>query len=242
MRSIAIFLGVAAGLLGACGKGEREGLEEAKREAEAAQKAKVAAAPAKVVRPPITGEAKIPCSQLIGDPAAYQNALGEKEPMTVKDKTQGQHDAAAVCGLIRGGKRPSEAEQTAILKKEPRLGVLPGDEFCHVSALCYTMEDPDRFRKKCQQDKRRFDESLGFPACIMIIAQGRDDVPSYDVFDADTKCVLRIGGGPSNVDGASIANCAKVATETIGPAQITVGAAAPAPAGSGAAAGSGSGG
>lgn len=237
VATIAILLGMAS--LGACGKGEREGLAEAKREAEAEQKAKEkAGVPPTPIRTPVPGEAKIPCSQLVKDPAAYQTALGEKEPMTVQDKTAGQHDAAAVCGLLRGGKRPSPAEQEAILKKEPRLGVLPGDELCHVSAFCYTIEDSDSFRKRCLAQKKSFDETLGFPACVMIVAQGRDDVPLYEVFDTDTKCVLKIGGGPSNVDAASISSCAKVATETIGLEQIAVGA-APAPAASGSGSGSG---
>ena len=136
MRRCVISFGVALGLL-ACGKsGEQAAIEEAQKQAEAEQKAKERAnEPAKMMRPPVPGQAKIPCTQLIDLPA-FQTALGEKEPLTIKDQTKGEPDAAASCALLRGGKRPSEAEQQALLKKEGRLGVLPGDELCHVTAFC----------------------------------------------------------------------------------------------------------
>jgi hypothetical protein len=225
MRSIALSLAIAAGL-GACGKGGEAGIEAAKEEDEAAQKAKaVAHEPAKVLRPPVAGQTKIPCTQLI-DPAAYQQALGEKEPLTVKEK--GDPNPTSSCGLFRGGKRPGEAEQKAKLKQEGRLGVLPGDELCHVSAYCSTIETEERFKRRCTE---RADESMGSYACVQIIAQGADDVPLFKFFDADTKCIIHVGGGPSNVNADQIRTCAKIARDTIGPAQIAVGAApAPAPA------------
>jgi hypothetical protein len=225
MRSIAISLAVVVGL-GACEKGEKAGREAAKEEDEAEQRAKaVAHEPAKVMRPPVAGQAKIPCSQLI-DPAAFQQALGEKEPLTVKEK--GDPNPTSSCGLFRGGKRPGEAEQKEILKREGRLGVLPGDELCHVSAYCSTIETQERFKQRCTD---RADESMGSYACVQIIAQGADDVPLFKFFDADTKCLIHVGGGPSNVNGEMIRTCAKIARDTIGPAQIAVnGAPAPAPA------------
>jgi hypothetical protein len=234
MRSIAISLAVAAGLC-ACSKGERAGIEAAKKEAEEEARAKAKAhAPATVIRPPVPGQTKIPCTQLI-DPAAFQDALAEKEPLSVKSK--GDPNATSSCGLYRGGKRPGEIEQKEILKRDGRLGVLPGDELCHVSAFCSTIEDADRFRKRCTE---RPDETMGSFACVQIVAQGVDDVPLFKFFDADTKCILTVGGGPSNVNADAIRTCAKVARDTIGPAQIAVGGApAPAPAPEPAPAGSG---
>jgi hypothetical protein len=233
MRSLAISLAVAVGL-GACSKGKEEGLEAARKEAEAEQKAKEAAGrgPAAVMRPPVPGETKIPCTQLI-DAAMYQQALGEKEPLVVKSK--GDPNATSACGLHRGGKRPGEIEQKAILKREGRLGVLPGDELCHVSAFCSTIETLEKFKKRCTE---RNDESMGSYACVQIVAQGADDVPVFKFFDEDTKCIIQVGGGPSNVNGDIIRTCAKAARDTIGPPQIAVGGAgapaeAPAPAGSG---------
>ena len=230
MRWIAISLAVAVGL-GACSK-EEDAREAARKEAEAEDRAKMAAhKPAEVIRPPVPGQTKLPCTQIV-DPATYQQALGEKEPMTVKEK--GDPNATSSCGLHRGGKRPTEAEQKAILKKEPRLGVLPGDELCHVELFCSTIENAEAFKQRCKDQR---DESMGSFACLRIIAQGRDDVPLFRFFDPDTKCLIEVGGGPSNVNGDLIRTCAKVARDTIGPAQIAVGAApppapAPAPTGS----------
>jgi hypothetical protein len=230
MRSTAISLAVAVALAG-CGKGEEAARAEAQKELEAERKAREAAGggPATVQRPPVAGQAKIPCSQLI-DAAAFQQALGEKEPLTVKSK--GDPNATSSCGLHRGGKRPGEIEQKAILKREGRLGVLPGDELCYVSAFCSTIEDADRFRKRCTEQN---DESMGSHACVRIIPQGADDVPQFKFFDADTKCILHVGGGPSNVNADVIRTCAKTARDSIGPAQIAVdGAPAPEPAAEGA--------
>ncbi|HWO20628.1 MAG TPA: hypothetical protein VNO30_17790 [Kofleriaceae bacterium] len=230
MRAIAISLAVAAGL-SACSKGD-EAREAARKEAEAEDRAKAKASggAAEVIRPPVPGQTKLKCSQVI-NLDAFQQELGEKEPLTIKEK--GDPDATSSCGLHRGGKRPGEAAQKEILKKEGRLGVLPGDELCHVSLYCSTIETLEKFKKRCTD---RNDESMGSYACVQVVAQGADDVPVFKFFDEDTKCIIRVGGGPSNVNGDSIRSCAKAARSTIGPDQIAVGAggdAAPAPAGSG---------
>jgi hypothetical protein len=211
-------------LLAACGNSERAGAEEAQRQAEQERKSRQGtAAPAPRIAPPVPGQAHIPCSQLI-DAAAFQTALGEKLPLTVKDATKSEPDSAASCSLIRGGKPATAAEQKALLQKAGRLGVLPGDELCNVTAFCSTIEDPDRFRASCKQHKDRDDESLGSYACVHIQPVGADDVKLFRLFDDDTRCILQIRGGPSNVNNDSIAACAKAARDTIGPAQIKVGA------------------
>jgi hypothetical protein len=225
MRSLAISLAVAVGL-GGCSKGKEEALEAARKEAEAEEKARAAAGqgPAKVVRPPVPGTTKIPCTQLI-DAAAFQTALGEKEPLAVKAKSDSE--ATSTCGLHRGGKRPSEVEQKAILKRESRLGVLPGDELCYVTAFCSTIETLEKFKKRCTEQS---DESMGTYACVQVVSQGADDVPVFKFFDEDTRCIIQVGGGPSNVNGDLIRSCAKAARDTIGPPQISVdGAPPPAP-------------
>lgn len=233
MIAMWIALGAASPLaLVACGKSEQAGVEAARREAEAAQRAKEAAgAPAKVIRPPVRGETKIACSQLIADPAAYQTALGEKEPLTVKDVTSSDGEATSSCSLLRGGKRPSEAEQKAILKREPRLGVLPGDELCNVTAMCSTVEDAEAFQKRCVARKDRSDDSMGQFACVQVVAQGVDDAYVFRFLDPDTKCVFKVRGGPSLADNELVKKCAVAARDAIGLEQIaTSGAPAPAPA------------
>ena len=69
-----------------------------------------------------------------------------------------------------------------------------------------------------------------------MVAQGEDDVKRFRFFDADTKCIFQVRGGPSNVDNDLIGKCAKTAYALIGPDQIKPGA----PAATAPAAGSGS--
>ncbi len=226
MRTIAIVV-LLASVCGACG-GQDAGIEEAKRQAALDDKSKAAAEPAaKRLTTPVPGGAHIPCSQLI-DPAAFQSALGETEPVAVKDSAEAE--AAASCSIVRGGKRPTEAEQTALIKNNGRLGVLPGDVLCTVSAFCWTIEDADHFRQRCPDTKGTNDETMGTYACMTVTATGEDDVQSFKFFDTDTKCILGVKGGPSMVDNDLIRKCAKTARDSIGPAQIAVGGAAPAPA------------
>ena len=235
MRTTVAILVVALGF-SACSKGENAGAEEAKKQAEAelAAKAKEPNAVPKVINPPVPGRAKLDCAAVI-DAEKFQQVLGEKDPITVT-ASKSEPEAAASCSLLRGGKRLSEAEQKAALKKNGRLGVMPGDELCNVSTFCWTIEDPDRFQKKCAEMKEKIDSGLGFPACILVVATGEDDVNRYRFFDDDTKCIFQVRGGPSMVDNDLIGKCAKAAHDLIGPEQIKPGAAPAAPA-----AGSGSG-
>jgi hypothetical protein len=236
MRTIAITFGLVL-LASACSKNENQGAEEAKKEAEKELKAKEGTAEvAKKIDPPVPGRAHIPCSQLI-DANTFQQALGETQPITV-DESKTEPEASSSCSLRRGGKKLSEAEQKAQLKKTGRLGVLPGDEICNVSTFCWTIEDPDRFKQKCHDIKEQDDESLGFYSCVLVVAQGEDDVKRFRFFDSDTKCIFQVRGGPSNVDNDLIGKCAKAAHDLIGPEQIKVGGAPAAPAAP--AAGSGS--
>jgi hypothetical protein len=212
-------------LVGACGKSEDAGAEQARREAEEELKKKAAQpSTARKVAPPVPGQARIPCEQLI-DTAGFTTALGESEPMAIKDVTSSKAEATSSCSLLRGGKRPSPAEQEAMLKRQRRLGVIPGDEVCNVTAYCWTIEDEPHFKERCKQLGNQADESLGFFACVQSVAQGADDVSSFRFLDADTKCVLQVRGGPSMIDNAVISSCAKAASELIGPANIAVGGA-----------------
>ena len=209
--------------LAACGKGANEGAEEAKKQAEKEQKEKeTSGGTAKKISPPVPGRAKLQCNALL-NPELIQQALGETEPVTIVD-SKTEPDAAASCSVIRGGKKLTTKEQEAKLKKEPRLGVLPGDEICNISTFCWTIEDPDRFRAKCKEMKEKDDESLGFYSCVLVVAQGADDVNRHRFYDDDTKCIIQVRGGPSNVDNDLIGKCAKSAHDLIGPEQIKVGA------------------
>ncbi|HEY5920769.1 MAG TPA: hypothetical protein VIV11_03825 [Kofleriaceae bacterium] len=232
--TIAIVLSIA---LLACSKGANEGAEEAKKQADKEQKEKEASGGvAKKINPPVAGRAKLDCRAVINT-AQFQQVLGEVEPVTVAE-SKSEPDAAASCSVLRGGKRLTDAEQKKKLQKEGRLGVLAGDEICNVSTFCWTIEDPDRFRKKCAEMKDQDDDSLGFYACVLIVATGADDVKRFRFFDTDTKCIIQVRGGPSNVDNDLIGKCAKAAHDLIGPDQIKPGAAPaePTPAAEGSAA------
>lgn len=226
MRALISLVVSVSALVAGCSKGANEGAEQARKEAEADLKAKIAAGEApKKISPPVPGQAKVPCAQLI-DAAAFQTALGETEPVTISEKKD-EAEAAASCSVQRGGKPLSATEQAAKLKKEGRLGVLPGDELCNVSAFCWTIEDPERFRAKCASMKHVDDESMGTYSCRQTVQMGAFDVFVYRFFDQDTKCILQVRGGPSNTDNETIRKCALTARDSITPAQIAVSGATP---------------
>jgi hypothetical protein len=219
MRAIIALVGLG---IAACGNAENAGAEEARRLAAQEQQARAAtAAPAKMRATPVPGEARVPCTQLI-DLAAYRAALGEKEPLELRDVTRTERAASSSCALVRGGKRLSIAEQEARSKQTSRLGVLPGDVVCHITAYCSTLTSPEQFRTTCKPSKGQDDESLGSYACVQTHGVGADDVKVYRLLDDDTRCILQIRGGPSNVNNDLIQKCARTARDTIGPAQIKV--------------------
>ncbi|CAN5500402.1 hypothetical protein BH11MYX1_BH11MYX1_40050 [soil metagenome] len=229
---IAMFTLVGLGL-SACSKSEHAGIEEARKQAAAENKAKLndPNLVAKKIDPPVPGEQKLTCAQLI-DADKFTQLLGETAPVVIH-QTKDDAEAAASCSVIRGGKAPSAAEQTALKKKNGRLGVMPGDEICNIAAYCWTIEAADRFAKKCIDSKATMDSALGFPACLRVQAEGEADKHNYRFFDEDTKCLIGVRGGPSMVDNDIIAKCATGAHDLIGPDQIKPGAAPAAPGGSG---------
>jgi hypothetical protein len=176
----------------------------------------VAAVPRRV--PPVASQTKIPCARLI-DVAAFTSALAEPTPLAILDDTRREPDATASCALVRGGPRPSEAELDAIVKKQGRLSVLPGDVVCEITAYCWTIEDADHFHQSCARRHDRDDNSMGSYACVRVVAMGVDDINVYR-FLARNGCIVQVRGGPANVDNAQILSCAKVARDTIGDAQI----------------------
>src|SRR5687768_16678807 len=133
MRDIATMIVAAAVAFAGCGNKE-DAREEAKREAEALEKKAEAPKPAERKLPPVPGEQHVPCDQLI-DPAAFQAALGEAEPLAVKDATAQDAEAAASCSLVKGGAKLDAKQQEALAKKtNRRMGVLPGDDICNITA------------------------------------------------------------------------------------------------------------
>jgi hypothetical protein len=202
------------------GNSEEAGLREAQREAEAEAKRLGSAAPAAPrQRAPVTGSRKLDCNQLI-DMTAFREALGEKEPLSMRDVSKGKVEANASCSLLRGGRTPTPREQEAIIKRTGKLGVIPGDELCNITALCNTIEEEERFKKRCGELHLEDDESMGSYACVKMIPHGGADVKSFRFLDPETRCVIEVRGGPSMEDNDFITACAKAARDLIGPAQI----------------------
>jgi len=231
MRAVIASLILVVGLA-ACNK-SGNAVEEARKEAEAKLKESSTELP-KTIRPPVAGSAKLPCAQVI-DVEKFGAALEEKEPLTIKDVTRNEAEAAASCDLVRGGKKLTEAEQKALIKKEGRLGMLAGDTVCNITLLCSTIETADKYQARCleraaRDAKRpqavfageRGDNTMGSFACVQIVPTGAFDAQVFRFFDPDTKCIFQVRGGPSNQDNDLIRKCATIARDSIGPEQIKV--------------------
>jgi hypothetical protein len=229
-------------LVSGCENSKKAAIEEAQKQQEAEASKRGAVTAAKKITPPVAGEAKLPCDQVV-HLEKYQAALEEKEPLSIKDVTAKKGDITSDCNLVRGGKKLTDAEQKKLLKDTGRLGILSGDVVCNFKLICSKFDDLERFKKRCAAAKERADESMGTFACVQVVPTGVHDVEVFKFFDEDTKCNIEVRGGPSNTDNNVIRTCAKVARDTIGPDQIKPGAPklTPADAGSGSdSAGSGS--
>jgi hypothetical protein len=151
------------------------------------------------------------CDRMI-DAAAFTRSLGEPAPMAVRDESRQDAEATAMCSLVRGGTRLTQEEQQQLLEKQGRLGVLPGDPLCQVAAYCGTDED---VKRECPTRGGQDDQSMGSYACLKVVPTGAYDVHVYRFLDEDSGCVLRVFGGPANIDNESIRTCAKTARDTI---------------------------
>ena len=207
----------------ACGKsGEEEGAEAARQQAEEEARKNPPPPPdppKKTDKLPVAMGIQVPCAQLV-DPAKFTAALGEKDPMTVNDLSNTNKDSTSMCSLVRGGKRPSKADMDAALKKGRRLGTIPGDVVCSITAFCSMLENEKHFEEHCKEIKDQDSNDMGTYACVHVVGQGADDQYTYKFLDDDTRCVMEVRGGPSMVDNQVIASCAKAARDLIGPDQI----------------------
>jgi hypothetical protein len=211
----------------ACDAAEK-GRAAAKQEAEAENKQRAAQIkPADRIKPPVPQGTRLPCNQIV-DPTAFQGALEETEPLTVRDSTGGFIDSTVSCTLVRGGERPDAKAQAKIIKDTGRLGTIPGDPLCVVTMYCWVIEEEAKFRERCKPGPNSIlspdESSTGGFACKRTLPQGAFDVDSYKFVDADTKCLFEVGGGPSMTDNDKIATCARVARESIGAEHIKSGA------------------
>ena len=108
------------------------------------------------------------------------------------------------------------------VKNNRVLGTLPGDELCMVTAYCSFIFGKDDEKKKCESNGDTPSEMFGDLTCVRKIEAGADYRYIYTVLDSDSRCKLVINPGPSVIDEKTVKECAKTATDTIGPANLKV--------------------
>jgi hypothetical protein len=218
------FLAVAVLLATACSS-ETESIEEYNKKQAARLDSKRPQGKAIKVETALPGGTKIPCAQLI-ETDKLTHLLEEKEPVALIDKTREDPEATSVCSVRRGGKLIDEKTMAEQVKKTMKLGVLAGDELCHITAYCSIPADEIKFRDQCKANMEKSgdmksNEVIGAFACIKVTAKGPDDAFTYRFIDADTRCVLSVRGGPSVNDEAEVQRCAKAAMVLVDSASLT---------------------
>ena len=161
---------------------------------------------------------KVPCTKLL-DVARLSAALGKE--VTLKDTSATDSEAAAVCQIKLAGTPPSAKEQERMFNdNDKKLGILPGDEICMVTAYCALAFEVAEVKKKCEADGQNTSTEIGLLTCVKSIEAGPDYRYIYSVIDGDSKCRLLVNPGPSVVDEATVKQCAKAAADLIGPDQL----------------------
>ncbi|HWM88964.1 MAG TPA: hypothetical protein VNO33_24100 [Kofleriaceae bacterium] len=213
---------VAALALAACESSPEEGPKPADP-ADPAAKNAPAATPSKsnIERIPIAVPygRQVACADVI-DAALFSRYIGD-EIGEVRDRAKSNSESSLTCGLMRAGKPPrTDAQLRKFQREGMKLGVLPGDEYCLVTAYCSMATDDERFKKKCEDDKDIGNESVGQFACVHTTQRGTKEAYTYRVIDPDTKCILEVMGGPSVTDEPLVQNCTRAALEDITSADL----------------------
>jgi hypothetical protein len=161
----------------------------------------------------------VACADLV-DGARFGTQIGDQIG-EVKDKSNSNSSATSVCSFIRAGAPPtSDAQLKAYKKNAMKLGTLPGDEYCTLTAFCSYPADLEEFKKKCETEGGREDTSLGQFACVKEYQRASDYAYTYRAIDPETQCIFEVMGGPSVTDEALVQNCTRAALETITPDNI----------------------
>ena len=157
----------------------------------------------------------VKCSELLPDPAVFTAKMGD-EIGEIKDKSASNSNATAACSLIRAGEPPDSPKELKTLEdKYSKLGVLPGDEYCMVTAYCSLANDEDTFRKKCEEDGNSPTTLDGQFACLRATEKGVEYSYTYKFIEPDTKCVIEAMAGPSVNEQEMVMNCALAARDAI---------------------------
>ena len=205
--------------LTACGSGES--VEDYnKKRAEAADKKRPKAKVVKVTTA-LPGGVTIKCAELL-DVEKLTPLLEEKDVVSVQDMPE--IGPTSVCSVKRGGELMDEKKQAEESKRTGKLGVLAGDELCHVTVHCSIPAQDEQFQLDCKNKieagQRQSNDDIGTFACIKITPQGPNDAYTYKFIDPDSRCVMSVRGGPSVNEEAEVQKCAKAIKDVIGPEQI----------------------
>lgn len=161
---------------------------------------------------PVKDRKKISCTDLF-DNAKLNELMGEE--LVIKERNEPNFTAA--CKWHKAGETPSQKEQEKIKKEKGMLGVLPGDELCRVRVNCWLPAQSDKVtRKLCKTRKESGNMRLGVFACVQVEQRGAYDGHIYRFVDADTKCALKVKGGPGVLDDEKqVEKCASVAMKLV---------------------------
>ncbi len=158
----------------------------------------------------------VACEDFIGDPLIFSQMIGD-EIGEVKDRSSSNSAASAVCAFMKAGEPPTDnAQLKAYVKNAAKLGVLPGDEYCMITAYCSFATDLDQFKKKCEADGDTINNNnVGVSACVHQSQRAAEWAYTYKIIEPDTKCVIEVMGGPSVTDEELVQKCTRAAIETI---------------------------
>ena len=169
----------------------------------------------------LPGGVTIPCEELL-DVEKLTPLLEEKDTVTLQNMKE--IGPTAVCSIRRGGEVMEQKKQAEESKRTGKLGVLAGDELCHVTVHCSIPAQDDQFQLDCKNQieagNRQSNDDIGTFACIKITPKGPTDAYTYKFIDPDSRCVMSVRGGPSVNEEADVQKCAKAIKDVVGPEQI----------------------
>ncbi|MCP4444956.1 MAG: hypothetical protein GY811_06370 [Myxococcales bacterium] len=161
------------------------------------------------------------CEDVFPDTAIFTETMGD-EIGEIRDMSRSNSSATVVCSLIRAGEPPSSPKELKTLEeKYAKLGVLPGDEYCMISAYCSLDNDEDTFKAKCEEDGNQRTSLEGQFACVRATEKGAEYSYTYKFIEPDTKCSIEAMAGPSVNDEAMVKNCAVAAREAMTTASVS---------------------
>lgn len=210
--ALSTLLSAAFGVGAAACKGEIEGGDEPPAKPAVKDKSNV-----KKLTTAVPYGKKVACADAIPDTAPFTEKMGEGiEIGEIKDKGDSDREASFVCSITRAGEPPTEVKELKTLQdKYSKLGVLPGDEYCLISAYCSLANDDDTFRRKCDEQGNQVESLDGNFACLRSTQKGAEYNYTFKFIEPDTRCLVDVMAGPSVEDKELVRSCASAAREAI---------------------------